>query len=48
MDDGMQLMNGLSSQVNELYKQDRFHGIVFVLRYKYVPAHKKQLVVLGE
>jgi hypothetical protein len=41
-------MNGLSSQMDKLYKQNRFHDIVFVLQYKYVPAHKKQLVVLGE
>ena len=48
MDDGVQLMNGLSSQMNKLYKQNCFHDIVFILQHKYAPAHKKQLMVLGE
>jgi hypothetical protein len=41
VDDGTKLMQGLGGQMNKLNKQDSFHDIVFVLRYKYVPAHKK-------
>jgi hypothetical protein len=34
------VMEGLGGEVDELYKQNSFHDM-FVLRYKYVPAHKK-------
>ena len=48
MNDGMQVVKGFTGQVNKLYKQNSFHDIVFVLQYKYAPAHKKQLAILGE
>ena len=48
MDDGMQLVKSFTGQMDKLYKQNSFHDIVFVLRYKYVSAHKKAWVVLGE
>jgi hypothetical protein len=48
MDDGMHVLNNISSSVDQVDKKHCFHDVVFVLRHKYVPAHKKPLFLLGE
>jgi hypothetical protein len=48
MDEGMQVLYSIGSYMKQVDKKHCFHDVVFVLRHKYVPAHKKQLAILGE
>ena len=48
MNNSLQVLNGFGSNMNKMDDKNRFHDIVFVLRYKYVPVHKKAVAILGE
>ena len=44
MDNGMQVMYSCSGDVNDLYKENRFHDIVFVLIPQICPQLQKTVI----